>query len=40
MDNCICKIFLKNDEIGIGFLCKFPFNNNVLPILITNNKIE
>ena len=39
MENCICKIFLKKDEIGIGFLCKFPFNNNDLPVLITNNHI-
>jgi hypothetical protein len=36
MENCVCKIYLKNDETGIGFLCKFPFNNNVL---ITNNNI-
>ena len=39
MQNCICKIYLKNDEIGIGFLCKIPFNNNLLPALITNNNI-
>ena len=39
MKNCICKIYLKSDEIGIGFLCKFPFNNNLLPALITNNHI-
>ena len=39
MNNCICKLCLKNDEIGIGFLCKFPFNNNDLPVLITNNHI-
>ena len=39
MENCFCKIYLKNDEIGIGFLCKFPFNNNILPVLIANNHI-
>jgi len=39
MENCICKIYLKNNEIGIGFLCKIPFNNNLLPVLITNNHI-
>ena len=39
MEKCICKIYLKNDEIGIGFLCKFPINNNVLPVLFTNNNI-
>jgi len=39
MENCICKIYLKIDEIGKGFLCKFYINNNVLPVLITNNNI-
>ena len=39
MENCICKINLKNDEIGIGFFCKIPFYNNLLPVLITNNHI-
>ena len=40
MENCICKIYLKNnDVIGTGFFCKIPFNNNLLPVLITNNHI-
>ena len=39
MENCICKIYLKNDKIGIGFLCKISFHNNLLPVLITNNNI-
>ena len=39
MENCICKIYLKNDKIGIGFLCKIPFHNNLLPVLISNNNI-
>jgi len=39
MENSICKIYLKNDKIGIGFLCKIPFHNNLLPVLITNNNI-
>ena len=39
MENCICKIYLKDDKIGIGFLCKIPFHNNLLPVLITNNNI-
>ena len=39
MENCICKINLKNDEIGTGFFCKIPFHNNLLPVLITNNHI-
>ena len=37
MKNCICKIYLKNDKIRIGFLCKIPFHNNLLPVLISNN---
>ena len=40
MENCICKIYIKNDKIGIGFLCKIPFHNNLLPVLITNNNFE
>ena len=39
MENCICKIYLKNGEIGAGFFCKIPFNNNLLPVLITNNHV-
>ena len=39
MENCICKIYLDNGEIGTGFLCKIPFNNNLLPVLITNNHV-
>ena len=42
MENCICKINLKNGEIGVGYLCKIPFPNNynnLLPVLITNNNI-
>jgi len=39
MENCICKIYLKNDKIEIGFLCKFPFHNKLLPVLIVNKNI-
>ena len=39
MENCTCKIYLKNDNIGIGFLCKIPYHNKLLPVLITNNNI-
>ena len=38
MQNCICQIF-KNGLNGTGFFCKIPFNNNYLPVLITNNHI-
>jgi len=40
MENCICKINLENDQIGIGYFCKIPSNNNtLLPVLITNNNV-
>ena len=39
MENCICKIYLKNGEKGTGFFCKIPFFNKSLPVLITNNHI-
>ena len=39
MENCICKIYLKNGETGTGFFCKIPYNNNLLPVLITNNHV-
>ena len=39
IENCICKIYIKNGGIGTGFFCKIPFNNNLLPVLITNNHV-
>ena len=39
MKNCICIIFKENGRKGTGFFCKIPFNNNILPVLITNNHI-
>ena len=39
MENCICKIYLKNEEKGTCFFCKIPFNNNLLSVLITNNHV-
>ena len=39
MENCICKIHLKNDKIEIGFLYKIPFHCNLLPVLILNNNV-
>ena len=37
----ICKIKTSKGGHGTGFLCKFPFGNNenLLPVLITNNHI-
>ena len=39
MENFICKIYLDNGLVGTGFFCEIPFNNNLLPVLITNNHI-
>ena len=39
MENCVCKIYLEKGGIGTGFFCKIPFNNNLLPVLITNNHV-
>ena len=39
MQNCICKIFPKDGNIGTGFFCKIPFNNDFLPVLVTNHHI-
>ena len=39
MENCICKIYKENGEIGTGFFCEIPFNNNLLKVLITNNHV-
>ena len=39
MENCICKIYLDDGKKGTGFFCKIPFNNDLLPVLITNNHL-
>ena len=39
MENCICKIYCDNGSTGTGFFCKIRFQNNLLPVLITNNHI-
>ena len=39
MENCICKIYNNNGLTGTGFFCKIKFQNNLLPVLITNNHI-
>ena len=38
MKNCICKIYKKGGT-ATGFFCKIPFNNDFLPVLITNNHV-
>ena len=39
MENCICKIYCNNNSTGTGFFCKIRFQNNLLPVLITNNHV-
>ena len=39
MKKCICQIYLKDGNKGTGFFCKIPFDNNLLPVLITNNHV-
>ena len=41
MKTNVCKIHLKNGEKATGFFCKIPFpdENNLLPVLITNNHV-
>ena len=36
MKNCICKIINKDGINGTGFFCRIPYNNQLLPFLITN----
>ena len=36
MENCICKIICEDGSTGIGFFTKIQFQNNLLPVLITN----
>ena len=38
MENCICKIYNKKGSKATGFFCKIPFQNNLMPVLITNNQ--
>ena len=41
MEKNICKLKLSNGNKGTGFFCYIPFpdNNNLLPVLITNNHL-
>ena len=39
MENNICKIY-KNDGIkGTGFFCKIKYNNNIIPVMVTNHHV-
>ena len=37
MNKCVCKIYNKGE--GTGFFTKIPFDNILLPVLITNNHV-
>ena len=41
LEESLCKIYVNENEIGNGFLCKIPFPDhlNLLPVLITDNHI-
>ena len=39
MKNCICIIYQEDGRKGTGFFCKIPFQNDKLPVLITNNHV-
>ena len=39
LENCICKIYQKNNRIGTGFFCNILFKDKLIPVLITNNHI-
>ena len=39
MKSNICKICIGKKIIGTGFFCNIPINNNLFPVLITNNHI-
>lgn len=36
MKNCICRIISNNGIKGTGFFCRIPYNDKLLPVLITN----
>ena len=37
MKTCICKVY--GEKMGTGFFCKMPFENKLIPVLITNYHI-
>ena len=38
MKKYVCKIY-QTEKTGTGFMCKIPYQNQLLPVLITNNHI-
>ena len=39
MENCICKIYKNDGGKGTGFFCNIKYNNNNIPVMMTNNHI-
>ena len=39
MKNSICKIINNDGNKGTGFFCRIPYNNKLLPVLVTNNHV-
>ena len=39
MENCICKIHRNGGGKGTGFFCNIKYNNNNIPVMMTNNNI-
>jgi len=41
LEGSICKIYINENELGTGFICKIPFPDEfrLLPVLITNNHV-
>ena len=37
MKTCICEVY--GEIIGTGFFCKIPYNNEMIPVLMTNYHI-
>ena len=39
MENSICKIYKEDGGKGTGFFCHIIHNNNIIPMIMTNNHI-
>ena len=35
----VCKIYQTEEDTATGFMCKIPYQNQLLPVLITNNHV-
>ena len=39
LENCICKVFIDDESKVTGFFCNIKYDNKVMPVLITNNRV-